>query len=162
MTELKKNNIFCSFLVERRYWLLGLMLVLAVVCGVMVPRVNVNTDMTKYLPRDSEMKKGLDRMKDELGQDAANMLSVRAMYKGLAREEKDSVRRMLAGMEDVEMVTSVEIRTGLSGSASNTTPPPSRSAEMVTRFPSALPSASSSWPLSGTGSPNASRMVSGR
>ena len=62
MTELKKNNIFCSFLVERRHWLLGLMLVLAVVCGVMVPRVNVNTDMTKYLPRDSEMKKGLDRM----------------------------------------------------------------------------------------------------
>ena len=87
---------------------MGLMLVLAVVCGVMVPRVNVNTDMTKYLPRDSEMKKGLDRMKDELGQDAANMLSVRAMYKGLTREEKDSVRRMLAGMEDVEMVTSVE------------------------------------------------------
>ena len=105
---MKKNNIFCGFLVERRHWLLGLMLVLAVVCGVMVPRVNVNTDMTKYLPRDSEMKKGLDRMKDELGQDAANMLSVRAMYKGLTREEKDSVRRMLAGMEDVEMVTSVE------------------------------------------------------
>ena len=40
--------------------------VAAVVCAVLMPLVNVNADMTVYLPDQSSMKKGMDRMAETL------------------------------------------------------------------------------------------------
>lgn len=42
------------------------MAVVAVVCAIFIPRVNVNADMTLYLPDQSQMKKGMDRMAQTL------------------------------------------------------------------------------------------------
>lgn len=88
------------------------MLVLALLCGMMVPRVNVNTDMTKYLPADSEMKQGLDRMAEAMGEGAANMVSVRAMYHGLSDKERDSLAMCYRQMEGVQTLTSVQEKDG--------------------------------------------------
>ena len=101
-----------SFLVQRRNLLLVLMLLLAVVCGLMVPRVNVNTDMTKYLPADSEMKAALDTMSVALGDDAMSMLSVRAMYRGLSHHERDSLADAFRQMEGVKALTAVQEKEG--------------------------------------------------
>ena len=48
------------FLVRYRVHLFLLMTLLAVGGGMLVPRVNINTDMTRYLPDDSPMKQGMD------------------------------------------------------------------------------------------------------
>ena len=48
------------FLVRFRLPLFILMTTLTVLSGLMIPRVNVNTDMTKYLPDSSPMKQGID------------------------------------------------------------------------------------------------------
>lgn len=42
------------------------MAVVAVVCAIFIPMVNVNADMTLYLPDQSQMKKGMDRMAQTL------------------------------------------------------------------------------------------------
>lgn len=48
------------FLVRFRVPLFILMTILTVISITMIPRVNVNTDMTKYLPNSSPMKQGMD------------------------------------------------------------------------------------------------------
>ena len=42
------------------------MAIVAVICAIFIPRVNVNSDMTLYLPDQSQMKKGMDRMAQTL------------------------------------------------------------------------------------------------
>ena len=42
------------------------MAIAAVVCAIFIPRVNVNADMTLYLPDQSQMKQGMDRMAQTL------------------------------------------------------------------------------------------------
>ena len=42
-----------AFLVDKRFFLLGIVLCLTVVCGIFTFQVKINTDMTKYLPDDS-------------------------------------------------------------------------------------------------------------
>ena len=54
------------FLVKYRKGLFALMAVLVVVCALMVPHININTDMTRYMPDSYPMKQGLDVMQEEL------------------------------------------------------------------------------------------------
>ena len=109
---LKKNRSIFALLVDCRTLFLVVVMLLAVLCGVMIPRVNINTDMTRYLPADSEMKKGIDRMTEALGADALNMLSVRAMYKGLSPRERDSLSSAFRQMEGVKALASVQEKEG--------------------------------------------------
>ena len=46
--------------------MLVIMAIAAVVCAALMPLVNVNADMTVYLPDQSPMKKGMDRMSETL------------------------------------------------------------------------------------------------
>ena len=55
-----------SALVKSRNLLLVIMAAAAVICGVLMPLVNVNADMTAYLPDQSPMKQGMDRMAETL------------------------------------------------------------------------------------------------
>ena len=43
-----------------------MMTVLAIICALAVPKININTDMTRYLPNEYPMKLGLDLMEDQL------------------------------------------------------------------------------------------------
>ena len=45
-------NKLSGFLVEKRLWLLAFFLLLAVGSVFLMPKVNVNTDMSLYLPDD--------------------------------------------------------------------------------------------------------------
>ena len=49
---------FSNFIVERRYFVLVLMLAVTAVCGLMIPQVEINGDMTRYLSDSSPMKQG--------------------------------------------------------------------------------------------------------
>lgn len=47
---------------KRRNWLLAVMAALAIVCGAMIPRLNIIMELTYFLPDDSPMKLGMDRL----------------------------------------------------------------------------------------------------
>ena len=55
---------------------------LAIVCAVLSLQVKVNYDMTRYLPDDSAMKKGMDVMAAEFPSMGADK-SIRVMAEGL-------------------------------------------------------------------------------
>lgn len=54
-----------------------------------MPRVTVNTDMTSYLPSDSQMREGTDVMEDELGVDDP-VSTIRIMVDGLDDDSERS------------------------------------------------------------------------
>ncbi|MDR2615867.1 MAG: MMPL family transporter, partial [Oscillospiraceae bacterium] len=90
-----------GFIVEKSKIVLAVFALLAL-CGlVLLTRVNVNSDMTKYLPEDSRVKAGINIM--ETGFPPAS--SVNLMLAGLADEEKTRVAAELAEFEHVSGVS---------------------------------------------------------
>ena len=63
---------FANFIVERRYFVLVLMLAVTAVCGLMIPQVEINGDMTKYLSERSPTKQGLDIMEESSRRETAS------------------------------------------------------------------------------------------
>jgi len=63
---LHRTGHIAHFLVRYRIVLFAVMALLTVTCALMVPHVNINTDMTRYLPDDSPMKQGLDLLEQQL------------------------------------------------------------------------------------------------
>ena len=53
-------------LVRYRLWLFIFMTVAAVVCALLVPHININTNMVVYLPDSSPMKQGMDLLEEQL------------------------------------------------------------------------------------------------
>ena len=92
-----------ELIVSRRVWILGLMMILAVVCAVLFLQVKVNYDMTKYLPDDSPMKIGMDIMKMEFPSMMADK-SIRVMAEGLEPEKETELLQKLRMIPYVESV----------------------------------------------------------
>ncbi len=93
-----------DFIVNKRYIVLGVMLALCLVSAMIIPKVNINTDMTKYLPDDSSMKMGIDIMAEEFP-DTETPKTIRVMFKGLTDVEKINVKVDLGEFENVDSVT---------------------------------------------------------
>ena len=68
--------------------------------------VNVNADMTKYLPDDSQMKSGLEIVMDEFGSSAQmSGADVHVMFEGVSTQEVPGIRTLLQAYPDVNGVT---------------------------------------------------------
>lgn len=82
------------------------------ICGVAVPRVNVNNDLSKYLPDDSRMKAGVDIVMNEFAGSASQAVGADARIMFCNLSEKDSIRieQELTDKQVVENVT-VETKT---------------------------------------------------
>lgn len=93
-----------DIIVEKRVWIIITVLVLTAVCGMLIPKVNVNDDMTKYLPDDSSMKIGMDIM-DESFPEADTDNTIRVMFTGLGDGQKTAIKERL---EAIEYVTGVD------------------------------------------------------
>ncbi|MGM9522625.1 MAG: MMPL family transporter [Oscillospiraceae bacterium] len=91
-----------DFLVEKRYIILCIMLAFTVLSVFLMGKVNVNYDMTKYLPEESSMKQGMDLMESEFGSSEASTL--RLMFDGLKEDDKPTVYEYLAGLPNVDSV----------------------------------------------------------
>ena len=88
------------------YILFGITLVLTAICGVLMLHVNVNADMTKYLPDDSQMKRGLEIVMDEFGSSAQmSGTDVHVMFEGLNPKEVPGITTLLEAYPDVHSVT---------------------------------------------------------
>ncbi len=78
---------------------------LTVICGILMTRVNVNADMTKYLPDDSQMKYGLDIVTNEFGASAQMVgADVHIMFDSISPAEIDGMCALLAAYPDVDKV----------------------------------------------------------
>ena len=78
---------------------------LTVICGILMTRVNVNADMTKYLPDDSQMKYGLDIVTNEFGASAQMVgADVHVMFDSISPAEIEGMCALLAAYPDVDKV----------------------------------------------------------
>ncbi|MCQ2285904.1 MAG: MMPL family transporter, partial [Bacteroidales bacterium] len=98
-----------NILIKYRHWLLGITIALSAVCVVLIFHVNVNTDMSKYLPDDSKMRAGLEIMSDEFGDLAENNGGgIRVMFNQLTEEQKTDIKAKLREIEEVNSVITQE------------------------------------------------------
>ncbi|MBQ7780278.1 MAG: MMPL family transporter [Clostridia bacterium] len=94
---------FSNFIVNKRNIVLAVMLVLAVASIICSQFVEINEDMTKYLPDDSNMKAGLDIMEDEFPEmETSN--SIRVMFDDLTDAQKETVLAELSTIPNVDSV----------------------------------------------------------
>lgn len=93
-------------MVRYRNWIMAITLVLAGVCGLLMLHVNINSDMTQYLPDDSRMRAGLEIMQNEFGMstDMAGA-NVRVMTEGQTQVEQVDMQYALRQLPEVESVT---------------------------------------------------------
>ena len=90
-----------EFVVRKRLVFLVAAVVVAIACALMIPHTNINTDMTRYLPNDSQMKQGIDQMSEEFGADAVGTGMIRVMFWSLPDSLKTAAKNELSGIEGV-------------------------------------------------------------
>lgn len=96
-----------KFIMKKIHHLLLLIFTLLLVIGAAVGMffVHVNSDMTKYLPADSQMSRGLQVMATEFGEADISMPSISLMCGALSEEEKTAFRDTLMALPDVNKAT---------------------------------------------------------
>ena len=92
-----------GFIVEKRIIIMAVILLIAGLCGILIPKVDINTDMTKYLPDDSSMKIGMDLMDKEFP-DAEEDHTIRIMFRRLTDEQKSEMTDRLSQIDHVSSV----------------------------------------------------------
>ncbi len=98
---------FANIIVNGHKVVLALMLVLCVGCALLIPSVEINTDMTKYLPDDSSMKQGVDVMMEDFTSMAMSQ-TIRVMFEDLSQDEIYAIRNQLENIEYVDSVSYIE------------------------------------------------------
>lgn len=79
---------------------------MAAISVVMMFHVNVNADMTKYLPDNSQMKSGLEIITSEFGSSAQmSGADVHVMFEGVHPNEVPGIRTLLENYPNVHSVT---------------------------------------------------------
>ncbi len=90
-----------NFIIEKRYLFLSLFLLLAGLCVTMIDDVNINNDMTAYLPEDSQTRVGYDILEDEFGTTS----SLKIVFEDLNSDELENI---YSDLTELEYVSSVE------------------------------------------------------
>jgi len=93
-----------EFIVRKRFIFLIAAIVVAIACALLIPHTNINTDMTRYLPNDSQMKQGIDQMTEEFGEDAVGTGMVRVMFWSLPDSLKTATKDELSSIEGVSNI----------------------------------------------------------
>lgn len=94
---------FANMIVDHRKSVLACLTLLTILCAVLFFQVPINTDMTKYLPDDSMMKMGIDKMEEEFP-DTDIAKTVRVMFSDLTESEKSEILAQLEAIPNVDEV----------------------------------------------------------
>ena len=105
--RLRAKALKQKFIMKKIHHLLLLIFTLLLVIGAAVGMffVHVNSDMTKYLPADSQMSRGLQVMATEFGEADISMPSISLMCGALSEEEKTAFRDTLTALPNVNKAT---------------------------------------------------------
>ncbi len=90
-----------DFIVEKRNIIFIITLLLLILSIIGMTKVNVNYDMSSYLPDDSKVKAGMHLMSDEFG----DMSTITVMFDNLSPEEQLSKKDELSQIIHVKNVT---------------------------------------------------------
>lgn len=101
---------FMNFLVKWRSAFLAVMVAMAVVCGFMIPKINVIMEVTFFLPDDSPMKKGLDQMEEDFPGMKGQLSMLSVMLKDV--EDKDAEEKVLNELTGGLILMSVKEKEG--------------------------------------------------
>ena len=93
-------------IVNGHKFFLVFMLIITVLCGLLIPKVEINTDMTKYLPDDSSMAQGIDIMAENFD-NMTTTQTIRVMFKDLNEEQIVAVKDYLENIPNVDSVSYV-------------------------------------------------------
>ena len=96
-------NKLSKFLVNQRYILASIFIVLAVISVFLMGQVRINSDITNYLPSDSPTKAGLTIIQTEFDDSASSTLKV--MFENLTIEQTNAIKSELESIQNVESVT---------------------------------------------------------
>ena len=91
-----------NFIVKFRNIILVLFTILSVICLILSNKVNINSDISKYLPNDSETKIGKEIMDNEFEEQKSSYLNV--MFKDLSDKEKEETLKKLSNIKGVSSV----------------------------------------------------------
>ncbi len=91
-----------DFIVNKRYLIIVIFLILTVISAIVSTKVNINHDIQKYLPKTSETKQGLDIMEEEFKGTETSSFNI--MFKDLKDEEKEDVYNYLSKINNVDEV----------------------------------------------------------
>lgn len=80
-------------------------LLMAAGCIFLIPRINVNSDMTKYLPDHSRMKQGIEILTTNFGEAQLNNANVKVMFSHLTNEERQQIATELGSLDEVNGVS---------------------------------------------------------
>lgn len=92
-----------DFLTKKRLLIFIITIILAIGSGIAMLFVNINEDMTKYLPEDSQMKQGMDIMENEFETTTTNE-TFKIMFEDLESNDKQTIFEELSNYEGVENV----------------------------------------------------------
>ena len=92
-----------DIIVEKRIVIFVIVMIITGICAAMIPKVEINTDMTRYLPDKSSMKTGMDIMESEFP-DAAEDHTIRVMFNNLSEDQKTEMKTRLSAIEYVSDV----------------------------------------------------------
>ena len=92
-----------DFIIEKRNYVLTIFIILSVVSLYLSTKVNINYDLTEYLPSTSETRIGMDIMNDEFPELDTSALNV--MFKDLNSEDKNKIKEELENLDGVSSVS---------------------------------------------------------
>lgn len=93
---------FTDFIVNKRYIILVLFIILSIIAAVLSNKVNINYDIAEYLPSTSETRVGMDIMEEKFKEIKSSSLNV--MFKGLSEEQKNEILEYLNNISGVSSI----------------------------------------------------------
>ncbi len=91
-----------EFIVNKRHFILILFIILTIISGIYSAKVNINHDISKYLPDTSETRIGMDIMEREF--EGTETSSLNLMFENLPENEKIQVKTDLENINGVDEV----------------------------------------------------------
>lgn len=92
-----------DFIIDNRYKVLVVFIILSIVSVFLSTKVNINHDISKYLPSDSETRIGMDIMETKLKELKSSSFNL--MFKGLDLDEKKQIYEELKDISSVDSVS---------------------------------------------------------
>lgn len=93
-----------AFIVNKRYYILSVMLVIALAFAACIPFVEINDDMTRYLPSNSAMRQGLNIMEEAFPETETSQ-SIRVMFTDLEEGQIAEIKTQLESIKNVDSVS---------------------------------------------------------
>ena len=93
---------FTDFIINKRYFILVLFIILTIFSGILASKVKINHDISKYLPDTSETRIGMNIMEKEFSETETSTLNL--MFENLENEKKQEIKSELESIDNVESV----------------------------------------------------------